>query len=184
MTVDQMGHDDICEWIANRLPRMGYRHAYANMTSATCGEQPDALGLSLEGDSILIEVKTSKSDFKADSKKPWRRDPKQGIGDQRVYLAPEGLLEVGEIPYGWQLWEIYGVNQPRLRIKKGREKRRVKDGAFSRIRIFDHHMDSEELRYFTQKNKNYHKELMWMLKLIDRATQAGVDMTQFSNNYR
>ena len=34
MTVSDMSHDDIADWCASRLKRLGYRLAFSNMTSA------------------------------------------------------------------------------------------------------------------------------------------------------
>ncbi|EGQ9743419.1 hypothetical protein FWP33_12970 [Vibrio parahaemolyticus] len=163
---------------------MGYRFAFSNMTSNTHGEQPDVLGVTCEGYSIVVEVKTSRSDFKADLKKVWRINPEMGMGDERVYLAPEGLLEISEIPYGWQLWEVYGKNQPRLRILKGREKKPIRDGSFTRTRIIDHNIDVDELFHFARRKKSYQRELTWMMKILTRAQESGIDLNQFSNNYQ
>ena len=66
-------------------------------------EQPDVLGLTAYGKSIIVEVKVSRADFLADKKKSWRINPNIAMGDERVYLTPEGLLNVSDIPYGWQL---------------------------------------------------------------------------------
>lgn len=60
-------------------------HSYA-------GEIPDAIGFqSSPHKSVLIECKTSVSDFYADAKKPGRRTS-HGIGRRRYYLAPLGVL--------------------------------------------------------------------------------------------
>ncbi|CAH1592727.1 hypothetical protein DC915_RS03270 [Vibrio parahaemolyticus] len=184
MAVSDMTHDEIADWCSNRLTRMGYRFAFSNMTSNTHGEQPDVLGVTCEGYSIVVEVKTSRSDFKADLKKVWRINPEMGMGDERVYLAPEGLLEISEIPYGWQLWEVYGKNQPRLRILKGREKKPIRDGSFTRTRIIDHNIDVDELFHFARRKKSYQRELTWMMKILTRAQESGIDLNQFSNNYQ
>ncbi len=183
-----MSHDDIADWCAKRLKGMGYRFGFSNLTSAIHGEQPDVLGLDSWGNSIVVEVKVSRSDFLADKKKPWRANPKQGIGDFRVYLAPEGLLKIEDIPYGWQLWEIYGKNKPMLRVVKGRSRELIADpysSAGNKVyRNIDKNIDTDEYFHFNDKGKNYKKELSWALKVIGRAQDSGVDMNQFSNNYQ
>jgi len=69
------------------------------VTSAS--ETPDVLGWMGFASSVLIECKTSRSDFKADAAKPCRRHPEMGMGVQRYYLAPVGVLAEDEIPQGW-----------------------------------------------------------------------------------
>jgi hypothetical protein len=70
-------------------------------------EQPDVIGWR-QGRSVVCEVKVSRADFAADLAKPWRRDPAQGMGDWRIYVAPAGLLLPAEIPCGWGLLEWDG----------------------------------------------------------------------------
>jgi len=145
-----MTHDEIAAWAASRVKRMGYPIAFANMTSAIHGEQPDVLGVNCWSHSILIEVKVSRSDFLADKKKPWRANPKMGIGDRRVYLTPKGLLKPEEIPYGWELWEIDQKDgkKPRLKIIKGRLEKRAQGGAFS-TRVYEYvNCDVDEYKHF------------------------------------
>ena len=74
-----------------------------DMTSAS-RETPDAIGW-YGGNSVLVECKASISDFKADQRKFFRRDPEYGVGDWRYYLTPKGLLQVGQLPDGWGLLE-------------------------------------------------------------------------------
>jgi len=70
------------------------------------GEMPDAIGWKRKCHSVLVECKTSRADFLADAAKPWRQQPETGIGAERYYLAPRGLIAVGELPRGWGLLEI------------------------------------------------------------------------------
>lgn len=68
------------------------------------GEQADVLGISSFG-STLIEVKVSRRDFLQDKKKPFRKDPSMGMGYERYYCAPKGLIKIDEIPKDWGLLE-------------------------------------------------------------------------------
>lgn len=71
----------------------------------TIGETPDAIGW--QGThSTLIECKVSRADFLADQNKIFRREPWMGIGMNRYYLAPSGLLAVGDLPAKWGLLEL------------------------------------------------------------------------------
>jgi hypothetical protein len=70
------------------------------------GEMPDAIGWKKKCHSVLVECKVSRADFLADAAKPWRQQPEAGIGAERYYLAPQGLIAVDELPRGWGLLEI------------------------------------------------------------------------------
>lgn len=85
------------------------------------GEEPDAIGFNMWL-STLIECKTSRSDFLADAKKPWRRDPARGLGYFRYFCCPKGLIDIKELPENWGLLETSGnglrVKQPAKPIVK------------------------------------------------------------------
>jgi len=68
------------------------------------GEQPDVLGYSTKT-TILIECKTSRSDFYAEKNKPFRL-LEEGIGGQRWYLAPKGIIPIEALPDKWGLLEV------------------------------------------------------------------------------
>lgn len=70
-------------------------------------EQPDVIGWK-SWLPILIECKASRSDFIADSKKWFRHQPKLGLGRERYYMAPEGIIKTEEVPENWGLLEIKG----------------------------------------------------------------------------
>jgi hypothetical protein len=67
-------------------------------------EQPDILGYSTKA-TIIIECKTSRSDFYADKNKPFRAF-EEGIGGQRWYLAPKGIIPIEKLPDKWGLLEV------------------------------------------------------------------------------
>jgi hypothetical protein len=70
------------------------------------GEMPDAIGWKRACHSVVVECKISRADFLADRDKPFRKDPKQGLGCERFYLAPAGLIRREELPAGWGLLEV------------------------------------------------------------------------------
>ncbi len=72
------------------------------------GEMPDAIGWKKACHSVLVECKASRGDFMADGEKPWRQRPESGVGCERYYLAPRGLIGVDELPSGWGLLEVSG----------------------------------------------------------------------------
>jgi hypothetical protein len=69
------------------------------------GEMPDAIGWKRACHSVLVECKVSRSDFLADRDKPFRRKPQNGVGCERFYLTPAGLIREEELPAGWGLLE-------------------------------------------------------------------------------
>ncbi|HEY3379725.1 MAG TPA: hypothetical protein VGL77_19800 [Armatimonadota bacterium] len=75
------------------------------VTLLESGEIPDAIGWHC-GYSILIECKTSRADFRADRKKLFRRHAYLGLGSQRYFLAPAGLISAAELPAQWGLLEV------------------------------------------------------------------------------
>jgi len=70
------------------------------------GEVPDAIGWKRACHSVLVECKVSRADFLCDRDKPWRQNPKAGVGCERFYLVPAGLLRVQELLEGWGLLEL------------------------------------------------------------------------------
>jgi hypothetical protein len=70
------------------------------------GEMPDAIGWKRACHSILIECKVTRADFLADRAKPFRLKPEQGVGCERFYLVPAGMVRCEELPAGWGLLEL------------------------------------------------------------------------------
>lgn len=71
------------------------------------GEMPDAIGWKRACHSVLVECKISRADFLADRAKPFRKKPELGVGTERFYLAPRGLLSPDELPAGWGQLEYH-----------------------------------------------------------------------------
>lgn len=77
-------------------------------------EIPDAIGW-VRGYSILVECKTSRSDFRADQNKPHARIG-NGVGQRRYYLCPDGIItpeDLQDTDYG--LLTTTGSN---IRVRK------------------------------------------------------------------
>lgn len=82
------------------------------------GEIPDTLGFRISGwlgGSVMIECKTSRSDFLADAKKPHRKH--LGMGRWRYYMCPEGIITPSELPPRWGLLVV--TNRRRVRAIAG-----------------------------------------------------------------
>jgi hypothetical protein len=69
------------------------------------GEMPDAIGWKQACHSVVVECKISRADFLADRDKPFRQKPELGLGCERFYLTPSGLLQPEELPTSWGLLE-------------------------------------------------------------------------------
>jgi hypothetical protein len=76
---------------------------------------PDAIGWKKACHSVLVESKISRGDFLADRGKPFRQKPEGGVGCERYYLAPRGLIRVDELPAGWGLLEVTGREIERVK---------------------------------------------------------------------
>jgi len=70
------------------------------------GEVPDAIGWKKQCHSVVIECKVSRADFLADRVKSFRQRPEEGLGCERFYLAPAGVIKLEELPQGWGLLEL------------------------------------------------------------------------------
>ncbi|WP_212749146.1 hypothetical protein [Marinobacter shengliensis] len=97
-------HDELvdraCRWLKGTC---GCSVSVGELRAFTgSGETPDAIGWRAEY-SILVECKTSRADFFADLKKPFRVDPAMGVGTYRFYLCPPGLIQPDDLPDGWGL---------------------------------------------------------------------------------
>ena len=108
-----MTHEELVQravaWLRSRTGGACSR-VYAEMVSPfAMGEVPDAIGWQNRGAttfSRVIECKTSRSDFRRDGKKLWRRCGALGMGRQRYYLTPPGLLTEGDLTDGTGLLEV------------------------------------------------------------------------------
>jgi hypothetical protein len=79
------------------------------------GEMPDAIGWKKACHSVLVECKVSRGDFLADRDKPFRQKQEAGVGCERYYLAPRGLIRADEVPTGWGLLEVDGREVERIK---------------------------------------------------------------------
>lgn len=77
------------------------------VAATTSGEIPDAIGWR-STISIMIECKVSRADFLADKNKRFRQHPYLGVGDWRIFMAPEGVIKPEELPAGWGLLVVRG----------------------------------------------------------------------------
>ncbi|MDA8485121.1 adenylosuccinate synthase [Pseudomonas resinovorans] len=113
-TLFEYSHADLCtlavKWLKrpNSAGGPGCHVAVSECRSGWTGEIPDAIGFRAAGSdddgSIVVECKTSRSDFLADKKKAHRAGG--GLGNFRYFMAPEGLISPSELPEGWGLLTV------------------------------------------------------------------------------
>ncbi len=77
-------------------------------------ERPDAIGWQAT-QSILVECKVTRADFRADAAKLFRLAPENGVGLVRYFLTPPGLIRVEELSAKWGLLEWDGTRVRRVR---------------------------------------------------------------------
>lgn len=102
-----MSHADLVERAARWLRNSLNCRVVFSEPSAPLGECPDAIGW-VGGRCVIVECKSSRSDFLADQNKLWRRVEGYGLGDWRFYLTSPGLLDGLTIPEGWGWYEVRG----------------------------------------------------------------------------
>ena len=83
------------------------------------GEVPDVIGWKGFCRSVLVECKVSRADFLADAAKPYRQHPEEGMGCERFYLAPAGIIHREDLPKHWGLLELRS-REIHLAAKPGR----------------------------------------------------------------
>jgi hypothetical protein len=109
MTVEKLKHDQLVEKAKRWLLRECCTLVITELaTGIPTGETPDAWGWhgSEGGYSMVVECKTSKADFRADTRNKYFRRGHYGMGHERFYLAPWGLIAVEQLPNGWGLLEV------------------------------------------------------------------------------
>lgn len=93
------------------LVEIGYKWALSRCgfafkeLSCVNAEIADVIGFNSNG-TFLLEAKTSRADFIADKKKPFRCNPCIGMGDWRFFIVPKGLVKIEELPDMWGLIEV------------------------------------------------------------------------------
>jgi hypothetical protein len=102
-----------CEWLAGT---MGMHAVVPEIKTWNTRETPDVIAWKGEATHdpeaparvvcLVAECKASRADFLADRAKPFRVDPKRGMGGLRYFVAPAGMLVAAEMPARWGLAEV------------------------------------------------------------------------------
>ena len=107
----KLTHKKLCDigarWLKNRAAKK-CPVVFIELVTMN-NEIPDVIGFTGD-DSVMIEAKTSRADFKRDAEKFSRRNPNNGIGNYRFYICKEGLIKSTEIPNKWGLLYVMKNN--------------------------------------------------------------------------
>lgn len=111
-------HAELVNLGARWAKRQGFPVITTEIRAAGSREQPDVLAFRGQC-SLLIEAKASRGDFLADFKKPERLAPDGGLGVYRLYLCPEGLIGLDDLPPKWGLLWARGQRVEPIKIPTG-----------------------------------------------------------------
>ena len=127
------------------------------------GEVPDAIGWKAMCHSVVVECKTSRGDFLADAAKPFRSRPDEGLGCERFYLTPAGLVRAEELPAGWGLLECSRGAITIVR-KPSRQNQRTEAGLLKEMNLLLASLRRVEIRIEPQTITEF---LKWKNRLAE-----------------
>lgn len=102
--MSKYSHLDLVQISEKWIKKQGFQ-VVASELKTTIREIPDVFGFR-SNSSMMIECKCSRSDFLRDFKKPERNGTSLGVGNYRLYISEEGLLQPTDMPLGWGLLEV------------------------------------------------------------------------------
>jgi hypothetical protein len=127
------------------------------------GEVPDVIAWKGFCKSVLVECKVSRADFLADAAKPFRQKAEEGMGCQRLYMAPAGMIRPEELPKHWGLLELHG-REVRLAVKPGRVDLRTEAGLMKEMNLLLASLRRVEVRIEPQTITDF---LKWKNRLAE-----------------
>lgn len=139
-----MRHAQLVRLAEQWLRSSGCRIVLSEQT-VDSGEVPDVIGWRSNCHSVVIECKISRADFLADLKKVVRQNPEMGMGCERLYLTPRGLLPAEILPCGWGLLEANG-REVEMKIKPRRRNQRSEIGLMAEMKLLIASLRRVELR--------------------------------------
>lgn len=126
------------------------------------GEAPDAIGWKGKCHSVLVECKVTRADFLVDRQKPFRSRPELGVGCERYYFAPRGIIRLDELPNGWGVLE-YHARQVKV-LKRSSRKLRSPEGFLSEMNLLLASLRRVEVRIEPQTITDF---LKWKNRLAE-----------------
>lgn len=118
MKINNISHKELVDKGAKWLKNIGCGVVLQELKAFTnTGEIPDIIGWK-DNNTILIECKTSLTDFKADIKKRFRYGC-VGLGHWRFYLVPVDIITIDILPSEWGLIEWDGKHIINTKVPYG-----------------------------------------------------------------
>lgn len=127
------------------------------------GEVPDVIAWKGFCKSVLVECKVSRADFLADAGKPFRLKSEEGMGSQRFYMAPVGMIRPEELPRHWGLLELRG-REVQMTVKPGRADLRSEAGLMKEMNLLLASLRRVEVRIEPQTITDF---LKWKNRLAE-----------------
>jgi hypothetical protein len=150
--------------VAEQWLRRSYRCGIVlSEQSCASGETPDVIGWKGKCRSIVVECKVSRADFFADRGKPFRHNPELGMGCERFYLTPAGMISKEELPPRWGLLELKN-KEVRLLITPPRRSQRAEAGLLWEMNLLLASLRRVEVRIEPQTITDF---LKWKNRLAE-----------------
>jgi hypothetical protein len=164
--------------LAEQWLRRSYRCGIVlSEQSCASGETPDVIGWKGKCCSILVECKISRADFIADQEKPFRKCPALGMGCERFYLAPAGMIAPNELPKKWGLLECK-QREVRVAVRPSRVSQRTETGLMWEMNLLLASLRRVEVRIEPQTIADF---LKWKNRLAEYnggRLPEGVDVSE------
>jgi len=125
--------------------------------------------------------KISRSDFLADREKPFRLKQELGLGCERFYLAPQGLLQAKELPAGWGLLEL--CKRKVEMVRRSARDLRTPSGLAYEMNLLLASLRRVEIRIEPQTITEFLKWKNRMQQYNGGAWPTGIEPTQEERNY-
>lgn len=145
------------------------------------GEVPDVIGWKGFCRSVLVECKVSRADFVADAAKPFRLHPEEGMGCERFYLAPAGVIRREELPKHWGLLE-FRKREIHLAVKPGQIDLRSPMALMKEMNLLLASLRRVELRIEPQSITDFLKWKNRMAEYNGGALPEGIVPSELENN--
>lgn len=145
------------------------------------GEVPDVIGWKGFCRSVLVECKVSRADFLADAAKPFRQHPEEGMGCERFYLVPAGVVRREDLPKHWGLLELR-AREIHLSVKPGRIDLRSPAALMKEMNLLLASLRRVELRIEPQSITDFLKWKNRMAEYNGGSLPEGIVPSELENN--
>jgi hypothetical protein len=160
---DPMTHQHLVRLAEDWLRRRYRCGIVLSEQSCGSGETPDVIGWKGKSRSVVVECKISRADFFADQEKSFRKCPELGMGCERFYLTPAGMIGPDELPRKWGLLEYKG-RQVQVAVKASRVSQRSATGLMWEMNLLLASLRRVEVRIEPQTIADF---LKWKNRLSE-----------------